>query len=57
MIRRVSTAALGVALLAGMAAAAGGPSWVKWDQAKKMAAATGKPIIVYATVNEEGGGC
>jgi hypothetical protein len=38
-------------------ALAGGPTFVKWAEAKKLAAATGKPIAVYATVNEEGGGC
>ena len=36
---------------------AGGPNYVKWQEAKKLAAQTGKPIVVYATVNEEGGSC
>jgi hypothetical protein len=34
-----------------------GIQWMKWKEAKALAAATGKPIVVYATVNEEGGGC
>ncbi len=38
-------------------ALAGGPNYVKWQEAKKLAAQTGRPIIVYATVNEEGGSC
>ncbi len=40
-----------------LAFAGGNIQWVKWKEAKALAAATGKPIVVYATVNEEGGGC
>ena len=51
------TATLILTLACASLAMAGGPTYVKWGEAKKLAAATGKPIIVYATVNEEGGGC
>lgn len=56
MTRRVTMVAALVCTFAAVALA-GGPPWVKWDQAKAMAAATGKPILVYSNVDAEGGGC
>lgn len=56
MSRRVSFAGAFVVACAAVALA-GGPPWVKFDQAKQMAAATGKPILVYSNVDENGGGC
>jgi hypothetical protein len=33
------------------------PNWMKWDAAKALAKQTGMPIIVYNTVDKNGGGC
>ena len=52
--------AVGAALLAaaGVASASGDkPQYVNWDTAKAQAAATGKPILVYSTVDAKGNGC
>ncbi|MBI2930426.1 MAG: hypothetical protein HYY16_02140 [Planctomycetes bacterium] len=56
MIRRGATTLALVATCAGVALA-GGPPWMKWEIAKQMAAASGKPILVYCQVDEEGKGC
>ncbi len=55
-MRRAVTTTLLVLTCTGLALA-GGPTWVKWDAAKAMAAATGKPIAVYCTVDQDGGSC
>lgn len=43
--------------LGGANAGVGGPSWTQWEPAKGQSAATGKPILVYSTVDEKGNGC
>jgi len=42
---------------AGVAMTGGGPPYMKLDVAKSLAAATGKPIGVYATVNYKAESC
>jgi len=42
---------------AGVAMTYGGPPWMKLEAAKSLAAATGKPIGVYATVNYKAESC
>ena len=42
---------------AGVAMTYGGPPYMKLDAAKSLAAATGKPIGVYATVNYKAESC
>jgi hypothetical protein len=56
-MKRVSMAVFAVAACTGLVYAGGGPTYVKWEEAKKIAAQTGKPIAVYSTVNQDGGGC
>ena len=47
-----------VALACGsLAMSFGGPPWMKLDNAKVAAQASGKPIAVYATVNANAEGC
>lgn len=55
-MRRVVTGGVLVLVCAGLAMA-GGPPWMKWDQAKPAALGSGKPILVYSTVDDEGGSC
>ena len=56
MNRRLSL--LGAAVLSAtcLAFAGGGPPFMKWSDAKKQAAATGKPIMVYSQVDSKGAG-
>lgn len=55
---KITWAAASILLLAvGSAGAGEKPQWMKFDQAIQVAKATGKPVCVWATVDEKGGGC
>jgi hypothetical protein len=54
---RVARVAVLALACAGVSMTFGGPPWMKLDAAKAMAAASGKPIAVYATVNSKAEGC
>ncbi|MBI4563802.1 MAG: hypothetical protein HY716_03795 [Planctomycetes bacterium] len=57
MQRRIAVGAVLGLACASLALAGGGPNFVKFQQAKVLAAMTGKPIAVYATVDSKGAGC
>jgi hypothetical protein len=56
---RLSAKLVVLAACAGLAMSpAGGPPWMKLDKAKAVAAETGKPLAVYATVDgKDASGC
>lgn len=58
MIRSISVVALVTMACTGLAAGfQSKPTYVKFSEAQKIAAATGRPIAVYSVTNAEGGGC
>ncbi len=56
MTRRISFAAAAILSVACLGFASGGPAFVKWADARKQAAVTGKPIMVYSVVDQKGTG-
>lgn len=54
---RTAFVALAFLAVAGLALAGGDVKWMKLEQAKAAASATGKPICVYSQVDAEGKGC
>ncbi len=57
MARALIVGAVVLGLAGASTAAAGGPEWKQFREAKGLSAATGRPIIVYSIVDEKGGGC
>ena len=57
MKRTISCAAVLALACGSLAMSYGGPPWLKLDNAKATALATGKPIVVFATVNYKAEGC